>query len=146
MSILDVAEAKGSLQSRFVVKCGLDPTGTFVACGGEDGIIRVWDNGSTKTTSKCYPHQLLGHCGPVGEVAWCNAPASSQLFLASASDDCTVRIWASKQHFPAALKDPHPFVDENDDIHNESKNVEARYRDLFCHGALVNGYARKEEH
>ncbi|GHP10286.1 hypothetical protein PPROV_000901700 [Pycnococcus provasolii] len=57
----------------------------LVASGGEDGIVYLW---SRMTGELVYA--LHGHAGSVNAVAWC--PATPHLF-ASASDDCTVRLW-----------------------------------------------------
>jgi WD40 repeat protein len=84
----------------------MDPSGRFTACGGEDGVVRVWrerGGGAYAAAVALTPGEgggepaalLLGHCGHVGDVSWSCAPAgtTSQLMLAAASDDCTVRVW-----------------------------------------------------
>lgn len=60
------------------------PGGLFVATGGDDGTVRIWDVGSGEQRT-----QLIGHTGPVKSVAY--GPDGS--VIASAGDDRTVRIW-----------------------------------------------------
>lgn len=89
-------------QSRYVIKPSMDPRGHFIACGGEDGLVRVWD-GSLGDNGFHPPHLLLGHCGNVSEVSWWSTLSQSRnsqpsFLLASASDDCTVRVWAPESY------------------------------------------------
>lgn len=90
------------LQSRYVVKPCMSRSGYVMACGGEDGVVRVWDSRWQLTGCGGVQQsvlQLTGHCGHVAEVA-CWSPLAEgdrklpALLLASASDDCTVRLWA----------------------------------------------------
>jgi WD40 repeat protein len=60
------------------------PGGLFVATGGDDGTVRIWDVGSGEQRAP-----LIGHTGPVKSVAY-NPDGS---VIASAGDDRTVRIW-----------------------------------------------------
>ena len=86
-------------QTRLVVRPSIDPSGRYTACGGEDGVVRVWDRWKNVCTSTEIhseaereaipgvqqkepkarlhsrsvvppPHLLHGHCGHVSEVSW----------------------------------------------------------------------------
>ncbi|MEV6981268.1 caspase family protein [Sphaerisporangium sp. NPDC051017] len=69
------------------------PGGKHLASGGKDGKVRVWD---TRDTARA-PDVLTGHTAPVRSLSYRSAfetflGAASE-FLASASDDKTVRVW-----------------------------------------------------
>ena len=75
------------------------PQGRWVASGGADGVVRLWSvresaHESDKETSQLWlaPHPILldGHRDWVRSVCFC--PKGD--FLASASDDGTVRLWS----------------------------------------------------
>ena len=59
----------------------------FVASGSEDSQVYIW-----RRTSGALLAVLPGHAGAVNAIAWC---ADRPGLLATASDDRTVRIWAS---------------------------------------------------
>lgn len=89
-----------------------DPSGRYTACGGEDGTVRIWQHqlpssrGRRGRVAAAPPTVVLtGHSGHVGEVCWNWSSFSGPgpdpgpiLLLASASDDCTVRVWVAAEY------------------------------------------------
>jgi WD40 repeat protein len=71
-------------RTNWILALAVASDGSWLACAGDDGTVRIWDpaNGTTR-------HILTGHIGRV--VALAGAPDGS--WLASASWDGTVRIW-----------------------------------------------------
>jgi WD40 repeat protein len=67
-----------------VLAVAFRPGGLFVATGGGDGTIRVWDVGTGEQRI-----QLEGHTGPVRSVAY----SPDGRVIASAGDDWTVGVW-----------------------------------------------------
>jgi len=63
---------------------GFSPNGQFLASGGQDGTVRIWN-----LETKAELHELTGDWGEVRAVVF--GPAEE--LLASASDDDTIRIW-----------------------------------------------------
>ncbi|MCC6285270.1 MAG: protein kinase [Phycisphaerales bacterium] len=72
---------------RQVPRClAFSPRADALACGGDSGDIVIWpiDGGRAR-----FPARLRGHRGPVNSLAF--APGGG--FLASTSDDGTLRLW-----------------------------------------------------
>jgi WD40 repeat protein len=65
-----------------VASIAIDPTGTIVATGDADGLVRVG-----RVTGE-EPHLLYGHRGPA-----CVAISPRGDWLASGAQDTTVRLW-----------------------------------------------------
>ncbi|MBN1286539.1 MAG: serine/threonine protein kinase [Anaerolineae bacterium] len=69
------------------------PNGRFLASGGNDGTVRIWQiNLQTGALSRRPAHRMLtlsGHGGWVRAVAW----SPDGTFVASGSDDDSVRVW-----------------------------------------------------
>ncbi|KAI5855918.1 WD40-repeat-containing domain protein [Tricharina praecox] len=65
-----------------------------VATGGADASVLIWHKPSKESKPE---NKLQGHTAPIVSVAWQPGAefvaASPKRILASASDDCTVRIW-----------------------------------------------------
>ena len=61
----------------------LDPTGRFIVSGDTTGVVRAGPVSGEE------PHLLLGHEGPV----WAVAVSPDGRWLATSSDDHTIRIW-----------------------------------------------------
>lgn len=72
-----------------------------IAAGGRDSLIRIWD-----VTSGTFVRRLSGH--QLGVVRLSYSP--SRLFLASASDDATVRIWDDDGYHLRTLRGPNTRV------------------------------------
>jgi WD40 repeat protein len=74
---------------RYVIRpCFGGADDAFVACGSEDSQLYVWHRGRGQLLAV-----LPGHAGAVNAVSW---SATQPGLLASASDDRTVRLWASE--------------------------------------------------
>ncbi|KAA8893616.1 WD40-repeat-containing domain protein [Sphaerosporella brunnea] len=73
-----------------------DESTATVATGGCDASVSIWHkpNETSKPDALC---KLQGHTLPVVSIAWQPGvefiPASPKRLLASASDDCTIRLW-----------------------------------------------------
>ena len=67
-----------------VLKTCWSPDGQFIASGGEDQMIRIWDARTGESV-----RSLKGHQGEIASLSW----DSQNRFLASGSTDQTIRIW-----------------------------------------------------
>ena len=57
---------------------------TFVSCTGAEKVVKIW---SPETGE--FLRDLTGHTQGLSDIAW----SSNSVYLASASDDTTIRIW-----------------------------------------------------
>jgi WD40 repeat protein len=86
-----------------VLTVAIAPDGTWLASGGDDGSVRIWDPVTGRQRAV-----LDGHTGTVTAVAI----APDGTWLASAGDDCSVRIWDPATRRPrAALFDRHNWLE-----------------------------------
>lgn len=68
-----------------VVAVAFSPDGRWLASGGMDNVVRLWDAKSGKLV-----RALMGHTDVINDVAF--SPDGRQ--LASASSDGTIKVWA----------------------------------------------------
>ncbi len=97
----------------------------FLACGCTDGTMKVWDADSGKLL-----HRLEGHAGGVKVVAF----SRDGVFLASGSEDGTVRIWNMlSRHRPLQ----HRLEVGAGAIHTLSSSECGRYLAVGCEDGSV---------
>ena len=86
-----------------LTEVAIAPDGTWLASGGEDGTVRIWDPATGQQRAA-----LTGHDGAVRAVAI----APDGTWLASAGEDGTVRIWdpATGRQQAAVLTGPDGAV------------------------------------
>jgi WD40 repeat protein len=67
------------------------PGGNFIACGGDDKLVQVWQVENVGTTAVTMKHYFTyrGHSNWVNALAW--SPDGTR--IASASKDKTVQVW-----------------------------------------------------
>ena len=66
--------------------CSIDRSGSVLATGGVDGVVRCWDVDDNLKMVR----ELRGHEGRVDAVAW----DPSGAYIVSGGADCTFRLWA----------------------------------------------------
>ncbi|KAJ6263419.1 Beta-TrCP [Drechslerella dactyloides] len=73
-----------------VITAAVDPTGTLLATGGSDGLVKVWDIKGGFVT-----HNLRGHGGVISALSFFAPPDKNarKWRLASAADDTKVIVW-----------------------------------------------------
>lgn len=67
--------------------CSFDPSGSWLSTGSHDHTIRLWP----LTEAGVSPVNLVGHLGPVRGCVFYYR--DGRLFLASGSDDMTIKLW-----------------------------------------------------
>eukprot|EP00877_Chromochloris_zofingiensis_P013230 jgi/Chrzof1/8160/UNPLg00207.t1 len=82
-----VARYTGHRADTFCVKSGFSPDGKHIVSGSSDGLVYIWN---VDDVPDAPPLTLHGHTAEVTAVSWC---PSDVLQLATAGDDCTVRVW-----------------------------------------------------
>ncbi|KAI5811465.1 WD40-repeat-containing domain protein [Peziza echinospora] len=90
-----------------------DPTGTLLATGGAEGLVKVWDMKGGFVT-----HNFRGHGGVVSALRFYSptksdgktGPAASGWKLASGADDTKVRVWDLLKKTCVALLESHVSV------------------------------------
>lgn len=85
-SLVSAAGATGGAQRRFVT-------------GGSDNTLRLWSFDQPSQTYKQEGNALTGHTDWVRDVAW-SPSVLQKSYIASASQDKTVRIWTSDPAHP----------------------------------------------
>src|SRR5215207_3178930 len=72
-----------------VITCAVDPSGTLIATGGSEGLVKVWDIKGGYTT-----HSFRGHGGVVSALSFYTTSDNAKDWkLASAADDTRIIIW-----------------------------------------------------
>jgi len=82
----------GHMSRSFYVKATFDPTGDMVLSGSEDSRAYVWDLSLPSKQNAVEQNYLTleGHYGgEVSDVSWCRTDCTT---IATACDDCTVRV------------------------------------------------------
>jgi WD40 repeat protein len=74
------------------------PDGRWVASGGEDNTVKLWD----ATTGGAPVRTFRGHTSVVSRVAF--SPDRKHVLLASASFDKTVKVWELTRLYEEAKK------------------------------------------
>lgn len=91
-----------------IITMSADPTGTLIATGSSDGIIKVWDAARAHCT-----HVFKGHGGVISAFAW-HIPSRNEENisprLVSAADDTRIRVWNLSSRQCEAVLEGHTSV------------------------------------
>lgn len=88
-----------------IIVSTIDPTGTFLATGGAEGLVKVWDLRGGFVT-----HNFRGHGGVVSALCFYAPQDADKWRLATGADDCTIRIWDLKSRKCISTMEGHVSV------------------------------------
>lgn len=117
-----------------VIIAEIDPTGTLLATGGAEGLVKVWDIRGGFVT-----HNFKGHGGVVSALRFYapqNAEGSEMISgwrLASGADDTKVRVWDLNKRVCLATLDSHVSVVRGLDWSEDGRVLASGSRDqVIC--------------
>ena len=110
----------------FVQQLAYDETGTLVAGGCSDAMVRVWDAGRGFAT-----HSLSGHNALITSLAFGPTPRSdpNKLILYSGADDGEVRVWALASKTCKGVLKGHDSAVTTLALHHETQTLVTGGRD-----------------
>ena len=117
---------KAGQGNSFVQKLCYDETGTLVAGGCSDAMVRVWDAGRGFAT-----HSFGGHSALVTSLVFGPTPRAdpNKLCLYSGAEDGEVRIWALDTKSCKAVLNGHDSAVTALELHSETKTLVTAGRD-----------------